>query len=99
MSVDDVIHALERDRDLIRGYDVADRFKAEVATFAGLVGGSEDDGHALVDGKWLVNVFAPRRLGMTPAVAREAWIAHGTVVGGLGEVRGLWERVAGRPPR
>jgi len=99
MSVDDVTLALERDRDLVRGYDVAAQFRTEVATFVALVGGSEDEGHALVDGKWLVNVFAPRRLGMTPAAAREAWIAHGRAAGGLSEVRGLWERVAGRPPR
>ena len=93
-----MIRALEQDRDLIRGYDVADRFRAEVGAFEASLAGGEDHGHALVDGKWLVNVLAPSRLGILPPTAREAWINHGRAAGGLAEVRGLWERVTGRPP-
>lgn len=98
MRVEDVTRALERDRDLVRGYDVAARFLAEVQVFTAQAGASEDEGHAMVDGKWLVNVFAPRQTGIAPQAAREAWIAHATATGGLAEVRSWWQRVTGRAP-
>lgn len=96
-TAEDVARALERDRELILTYDVAARFRAEVEEFRERVTASEDEGHALVDGMWLVNVFAPRRTGLTPVAAREGWIAHATQAGGLPDVRAWWERVTGKP--
>jgi hypothetical protein len=34
----------------------------------------------------------------TPPRCRDEWIAHAVAAGGLPEVRGLWERITGRPP-
>jgi hypothetical protein len=96
----DVIVALEKDKDLLKGYDVAARFEDELSGFEATVRASLDEGYALVDGKWLVNVFAPNRLGPSsrPQACRDAWIAHATSVGGLPQVRALWERITGTPP-
>ena len=96
MTVPDVEKMLAADRGFLLGYDVATQFRAEVARFEAIVAASIDAGHALVDGKWLVNVFAPRRCNNKPDACREAWIEHARAGGGLGEVRALFERVAGR---
>lgn len=71
-----------------------------MASAEATVRASIDEGHALVDGKWLVNVFAPTRLGPAhrPQTCRDAWIVHAATSGGLAEVRGLWERIVRRPP-
>ena len=99
-TVQEVTEALERDKHLLGGYDVAAHFAREVESFQCAVVTSLDEGHALVDGKWIVNVFAPGRLGASfkPQACRDAWIAHATAVGGLAEVRALWERITGQPP-
>jgi len=98
--VQEVTEALEKDKHLLGGYDVAAHFAREVQSFKNAVETSLDEGHSLVDGKWLVNVFAPGRPGApaTPQACRDAWIAHATAAGGLPEVRARWERITGQPP-
>jgi hypothetical protein len=97
-SVADMAATLARDKHLIEGYDVEARFHAEAAAVAARVRASLDEGHALVDGKWLVDVLAPRTLGRPrPQPCRDEWIAHAVGVGGLAEVRDLWQRITGRP--
>ena len=44
------------------GYDVEARFSEEAAAAEATIRADVDEGHALVNGKWLVEVFAPRRL-------------------------------------
>jgi hypothetical protein len=98
-TVADVAAALARDKHLIAGYDVEARFTAEAAAVEAGVHASLDEGHALVNGKWLVDVLAPRSLGRhaTPQRCRDEWIAHAVATGGLAEARDLWQRITGRP--
>lgn len=98
-TVADVADALAADKHLIEGYDVEARFRQEVATVEAAIRSSLDEGHALVNGKWLVDVFAPRALGpqVTPQRCRDGWIAHAVQAGGLPEVRDLWRRLTARP--
>lgn len=98
LTVEDVTQALKADRDLIHGYDVAARFVAEVERFKKIVHTSLDEGHTLVDGKWLINVFAPNRCKLKPETCRQEWIAHATAAGGLAEVRDFWQRITGKSP-
>jgi hypothetical protein len=98
-TVADVAAALARDKHLIADYDVEVRFNAEAAAVGTRIQASVDEGHALVDGKWLVDVFAPSRLGphAKPWLCRKEWIAHAVATGGLAEARELWQRITGRP--
>jgi hypothetical protein len=96
----EVTAALAADKHLIAGYDAEARFQNEVATAERAIAANIDEGHALVNGKWLVDVYAPRRLGgnATPQRCRDEWIAHAAHAGGLAEVRDLWSRISGRGP-
>jgi hypothetical protein len=97
-TVSDVVAALRRDKHLVVDLDVEQLFLTEVGAFESAVASSIDEGHAFVDGKSLVNVFAPRRTGQPPEKARSTWTAHATAAGGLVEVRELWRRITGRLP-
>lgn len=99
-TVQEVTAALEKDKHLLGEYDVAAHFAREVQRFQSAVETSLDEGYSLVDGKWLVHVFAPSKPGApsAPQACRDAWIAHATAAGGLAEVRALWERITGQPP-
>jgi hypothetical protein len=98
-TVADVAAELARDKELLKGYDVEAEFMREVSLFELSVRASLDEGHAFVNGKWLVDVLAPRWLGPSskPEHCREEWIRHAVSCGGLSEVRDLWERITGRP--
>lgn len=97
---DDVAALLARDKHLIAGYDVEARFFEEVRSVEALIDVSLDEGHALVNGKWLVNVFAPRHRGLSwhRKESPQAWITAAAAQGGLPEVRDLWRRITGRLP-
>jgi hypothetical protein len=99
MTVADATAALARDKHRIAAYDVEARLATEVAAMEARVLGSLDEGHALVNGKWLVDVFAPGRIGphARPQRCRDEWTAHAVATGGLAEVRELWQRITGRP--
>jgi hypothetical protein len=77
---------------------VAALFAAEVKLFEAVIQANPDEGHSFVDGKWLTNVFAPKRSKRKPEECRQEWIAHAIASGGLAEVRALWERITGRAP-
>jgi len=96
---EDVRSALAQDKHLIEGYDAESRFLHQVADVEAAIRSSLDEAHALVNGKWLVDVFAPRTLGphATPQRCRDEWIAHAVATGGLAEARDLWQRITGRP--
>ena len=95
----DVLTALAKDKHLVAGYDVAMRFAQEANAIESVIATDVDAGHALVNGKWLVEVFAPRRLGVpwNRQRCREEWITA-AASSGLAEVRALWQRITGRPP-
>ena len=97
---EDVLAALAKDKHLLAGYDVEARFAQQTVEIEAAIRADLGEGHALVNGKWLVEVFAPRRLGArwNKHVCREHWIAATAAAGGLPQVRGLWRRVTGREP-
>jgi hypothetical protein len=99
-TVREVADALAQDKHLIEGYDVEARFHHEVVAVEDHIRASIHEGHAVVNGKWLVDVVAPRRLGAsaTPQRCREEWIAHAIRAGGMPEVRDLWQRITGHAP-
>lgn len=91
-TTQEVAAALARDKHLVAGYDVEARFAQEAAAIEAAIRASLDEGHALVNGKWLVDVFAPRRLGApwNKHTCRERWTEAASAAGGPGLVTGLW---------
>jgi hypothetical protein len=94
----EVIEALEADKHLFQDFDVAKEFRSRLLAFQQAVDRDLDEAHALLNGKWLVEHFAPTQTGRKPDQCKIDWIAHAVSVGGLAEVRDWWERVIGSPP-
>ncbi len=92
----DVRRALEQEQHIIGARDVVADFDAALAKLNASVDASEDEGHALVNGKWLVDVIAAERAGLQPPICRDKYIHHIAHKGGLPEVRDLWLRLTGR---
>ena len=97
-TVADVQAALEKDKGLLASLDVATEFDAEVTRFLTALANSLEEGMALLNGKWLLRHFMVDRLGHNPEYWSQAWIQHAESVGGLAEVRTLWQRITGAPP-
>jgi len=96
-TVESIAAALREDKHLIEDLDVEHRFLEEAASFQATVRSSLDEGHALLNGKWLLDVFAPRISGIrNPENRIETWLAHAIAAGGLPEVRALWQRITRR---
>jgi hypothetical protein len=95
----DVAAALGRDQHLLAGRDLAAEFAAEVNQVRTSFAASLAQGLATMNGKWLFTHFLPTRLRRPnhPRL-RSEWLSHATAIGGLLEVRDLWERITGSPP-
>jgi len=90
-----VLDALKRDKHLVAGYDVARVFEEQTREFKDTLGRSEEEAHALLNGKWLLNDFAPRSAGKssTPDLCRAGWLEAVRGSGGFEPVRGFWKRM------
>lgn len=53
------------------------------------------EAHALINGKWLVEVEAPTRTGQHPETCKSQWIRFVAELGGHPEVRAWWRRFVG----
>jgi len=93
-AITEVQRALERDRHLIEGIDVAGRFAAEVAIYMREIDASLARGHMLLNGKWLINHHAVKCSGLAPEQCRTVWCEAVRTSGGSAAVRAWWERVA-----
>lgn len=91
----EVQQALEGDRHLIGGVDVAARFAAEVEVYAREVESSLARGHMLLNGKWLVHHLAVSRSGEARETCRDVWSEAVREHGGSPAVRAWWQRVVG----
>lgn len=91
----EVQQALEGDRHLIDGVDVAARFAAEVELYTREVEASLVRGHMLLNGKWLVHHFAATRTGLSRDVCRDLWCEAVRRQGGSPVVRDWWRRLIG----
>lgn len=74
-------------------------FAQEANSIESAITADINEGHALVNGKWLVEVFAPRKLGAPwdRQRCRDEWINGAAASSGLAEVCDLWRRITGRP--
>jgi hypothetical protein len=97
-TVQDVLTDLNRDRHLLLSYDVARRFQDELQVFQAALQSPSDEAHAMLNGKWLFSHLAPVRAGQNPDRCKGDWIAHAITIGGLAEVRDLWQRMTGIVP-
>jgi hypothetical protein len=98
MTAREVLTNLNRDRHRLLGYDVAQRFQDELQVFQTALQGQPDEAHTMLNGKWLFSHLAPVRTGHNPDRCKADWIAHAISVGGLAEVRDLWQRITGAAP-
>jgi hypothetical protein len=95
----DVKTALGTDKGLIAGSDVEVMFDDELAAVTGALTASLDEGHALVNGKWLILHHArAAQVGRPEDVLRAEWAAAVLASGGHPLVRDLWTRIAGAQP-
>lgn len=93
-----VTTALNKDKALLEDVDVEDKFNNEAGIVRTAIATSVDDGHALVNGKWLVGHFARSIANKSEDDCREKWCEAVRNAGGLPEVRDLWQRITGNAP-
>lgn len=89
----EVRRALEADRHLIEGIDVAGRFSAEVEAYEREVDASAARGHMLLNGKWLLNHLAVSRSGSAKERCWEEWCEAVRAAGGSAAVQAWWSRL------
>lgn len=98
-TVHDVRNALTADQHLIAERNLEAMFDAEVARISGAIAASLEEGHAFVNGKWLVSHHAKERQpGRVVDVLRDEWAKQVLTAGGHPAVRDLWTRIAGEAP-
>ena len=96
----DVSTFLQAEPGRLSSFDVASEFAKHVAAFEAALARSHRDALVSMDGKWLLTDFLNRRSGSSRSGEnwRSDWILHAESVGGLLEVRDLWQRITGSPP-
>lgn len=93
LTVAQVEETLRADKHLLANLDVHAEFSKEIEFFERALH-NLDEAHALVNGKWLVDNFAPRHTGRTPETCRSEWSAAARAAGGHPQVAALWSRLA-----
>ncbi|MDB5308608.1 MAG: hypothetical protein JWO38_2810 [Gemmataceae bacterium] len=94
----DVEAALQADKGLLAGFDVAKEFGDEITRFQVALAKSVEEGLVLLNGKWLLRHFLVERLGRTPDHWAQEWGMHAESIGGLPAVRDFWQRITGAVP-
>lgn len=97
-TVPSIQAALQKNKNLLAGLDVVDEFRREVQAFQSALAAALADGLAFLNGKWLLRHFMVTRSGKTPDYWQTEWARYAALVGGLKDVRELWERITGSPP-
>jgi hypothetical protein len=97
-TIVDVQAALEADKGLLASLDAATEFGEEVTRYLTALATSIEEGMALLNGKWLLRHFMVDRLRHDPDYWSQVWVQHAESVGGLAEVRILWQRITGTLP-
>jgi len=79
-----------------RGVDVCALFRQESERVDEALARPElHEAHALINGKWLVDVYAPTTMRRTPDACRREWSGWVAAQGGHPEVRAWWQRWLG----
>lgn len=98
-TVEDVKVALATDKNLIAECDVEARFEHEVAHLETALSASVAEGHALINGKWLLSHYAKERQpGRSVEALRGEWARQVLAAGGHPEVREIWAHLTGEAP-
>lgn len=98
LSFTDVEYALKNDAKLLKQRAVDEDFAKEHTSVVALIQQSDDEGHCVINGKWLVNDFAPRKTGKKAGLCREEWIEAVRTAGGHPDVIAWWTSFAGSVP-
>lgn len=94
----EILRVLEQDAHRLEGFGVVPRFQQHVSAFSDTVRHSLEAGHALLDGKWLVEHFAVQTTRRSKEACRRCWEAQAIDAGGHPQVRDLWTRIVGAMP-
>jgi hypothetical protein len=98
-TVVEVKAELARDKKLLAERDVEEMFDGEVSKLRSAIESSLEEGHALINGKWLVSHYAAQlQPGRSPDALRTEWAKSVLSAGGHPAVRDLWTRIAGEAP-
>lgn len=90
----DIRTRLRQDASTIRGLgDVATDFDAEVERCEAAIAAALPQSHALINGKWLVEVDAAEITRLSPEQCRQVWARHAGRIGGHPEVVAWWRRL------
>lgn len=98
LSVDEIQRVLEQDAHRLEGFGVVQRFQQSVSAFSDTVRRSLEEGHTLLDGKWLVEHFAVQTTRRGKEECRRCWEVHAIGAGGHPQVLDLWARIVGTMP-
>lgn len=93
-----VVETLEDQQEHIARVDIAQSFYAHLTRIEAGIRTSLDEGHTLINGKWLLEDYAPRQTKLSREECRTQWLEHVRTSGGLPEVRALWKRLTGTEP-
>jgi hypothetical protein len=95
---DDVVRGLDEDASRLRcDVNLVDMFEKSLERVEGSIERDLREGHAVINGKWLVEHMAPRRTGLSGDECRSAWSAWIGRRGGSPTVIDFWKRIAAGP--
>ncbi len=95
---DYVVQELSKDASRLGGdIDLVGMFKKSLEQVEGSIERDLREGHAVINGKWLVEHMAPRRTGLSGDECRSAWSAWIGRRGGSPTVIDFWKRIAAGP--
>jgi hypothetical protein len=98
LTVNEVRSALSHDKHLMTTRDVETDFANALTVIDAAINASLDQGHTMINGKWLVRDHACRVTGHGEDDCRSKWANAVRAAGGLPEVRDLWQRITGSAP-
>ena len=90
------IDKLRAGKHELAGLEIEAMFSAELDSFLATLEGSVDEAQAVLNGKWLVDVFASQRMKRTQAQCRDEWTAYLRSIGGDPEIKAWWGRTFAR---
>lgn len=91
-TADEFIDIFRRGKLELANLEIEAMFTAELDTVTSIITTSLDAAHALINGKWLVESFAPRHTKRPAPLCRTEWTEHVRRTGGDPEILAWWRR-------
>jgi hypothetical protein len=98
LTFTDVEDALKADASRLNQRAVDEDFAKEYAAVVALIRQSDDEGHCVMNGKWLVTDLASRKTGKIADLCRREWIEAVRTAGGDRDVITWWKRFTNETP-